>query len=187
MNRLTLLLVASILYLNGFSQAQLFVLSPVVGDTIDKTEKMDYLLFRDINDSIFKYCYITFSPNQYFINTVTENDSVIISEIDSADIKSYQNNIGKLSEYYSNKAIQDSIKNAEKLTLDSKNLNPNQFKGQLVDEDDKELILDQVRQTQRLQDDAERHKRVLDGNDIFGDQVRAEFLIIKRKKHKKRK
>lgn len=184
MNRSTILFITLILSLSGFSQEQLFVLHPVVGDTINQTEKMDYLLFPDIDHSDFKYGYIAQLTDGYFIHSFTWNDSVITRQLDPTEMKQYRDNIDKLSAYFSNKAKQDSVKNAQKLTLDLNSTSPQQFNGKIVGTDDEERIMDQVRQTNRLKDDAERHKHVMEGNDIFGDQMRIEFLRIKRKKRK---
>lgn len=181
MKRYILFWVGMVIIVNGFAQNHLFILSPVVGDTIDRTEKLDYMLFPDVNDSTFKYCYITKSTNRYFVNTVTQSDSVFVQEVDSLRIKSYQENIEKLSEYYSNLEKQDSIKNAEKLTLMPQITNSHQVNNQLINQQDRKLIIDKVRQANRLQEDAERHQQVLDGNDIFGDGMRVEFRTKKRK------
>lgn len=181
MNRYILFFVGLVIVVNGFAQNHLFNLSPVVGDTIDRTEKLDYMLFPGINDSIFKYCYITQSANRYFVNTVTQNDSVFVQEVDLLKLKRYQENIEKLSEYYSNLEKQDSLKNAEKLTLMPKITNSHQVNNQLINQQDRKLIIDKVRQANRLQEDAERHQQVLDGNDIFGDRMMVEFRVKKRK------
>ena len=184
MNRLALLFLASIFTLTAFSQEKLVVLDPLIGDTIDKNEKVNFLLFPDLNDPDFLYGYITQSSDHYYFNSFTNDDSLTVWPIDAEELQECQRNIDKLSEYYLNKAKQDSLKNAQKLTLDGKGVGNVQVRATLIGDDDQERILDEVRKNTRLKDDAERMEIVKQGNDIMGNGARVEFFHFKRKKRK---
>lgn len=180
MKRFFGLLTGIIFMLNCYSQDSLFVLHPLVGDTIDKNEKTNYMLFQEISDSVFKYGYITHSKDGYFINYCILDNSMSISKLDTSLIIQYRTNLDKLSEYYSNQAQKDSIKNAKKMVLD---LNPlySTFKNdKIIAPETRDKIENELRQNNRLNGDAERAKYVKQGTEYFGNGARIEFLRKKK-------
>lgn len=182
MRKISLLIIGIVLSFHSYSQNKIVVLHPAVGDTIDKAEKVRYLLFPELKDSDFDYCFLSHSGEEFRVNLHTQNDSLVLIRLDSAEYKRYRENISKLENYYSEAAKRDSIKSTQKITLDLKGPNAFQLNDPVVGSDDKDRILEEVRQNTRLNGDAERQKIVQDGNDIFGNSARIEFLNFKRKK-----
>lgn len=58
---------AFLLTIKGFTQNSVFVLNPLVGDTIHQKDKVEYYLFPEINDSIYRYGYIKQNGDIYTI------------------------------------------------------------------------------------------------------------------------
>ncbi|MFY9153694.1 MAG: hypothetical protein WAO52_16875 [Prolixibacteraceae bacterium] len=182
MKKISVLFVGIFLSFHSFSQDKLIVLHQAVGDTIDKAEKVRYLLFPELKDSDFYSCFLTQSGDEFLVSFHSSKDSVAIFRIDSAEVSRYRENIGKLLEYYSNRTKEDSIKRSQKITLEMEGPNTFQLNDPVVGSDDKDRILEEVRKFTRLKGDAERQKIVQDGNDIFGNSARIEFLNFKCKK-----
>ena len=99
------------------SQDSLFVLHPIIGEIIDRNEKIDYLLFPEIKDSIFNYCSIKHEGDKYFVNSHLVSDSINIIQLNISEINQYQKNIDKLYDYYSSQPEEDSISNLKILIL----------------------------------------------------------------------
>ncbi len=167
-----------------FAQNTLFALHPLVGDTIDKAEKMNYYLFPSIKNDDFEYCYITQSDDQFFVNSYTLNDSISIQQIDTSEIKQYKVNLDKFVAFYLNRAKNDSLKRAEKIDLYFNGVNPNYNNEQLVGEQSRERISKEVRRDNRMQSDAERAGRIKQGSDIFDGGAHFEFFSTGKKKKK---
>jgi hypothetical protein len=169
---------------NCLAQDSLFILHPLVGDTIDKTEKLNYLLFPSIKNVDFKYCYIILSNHQFFVNSHTLSDSVNIQPIDSAEIRQYIVNLDKFLAYYSNKAKNDSLKQAGKIDLNFNGYNSNYNNGQLVGEQSKERIIKEVERDNRMKSDVERANQTKQGLDLLGGGAYLQFFRIGNKKKK---
>ena len=183
MKRLTVLLIVIVISFQCFSQERLFELHPLVGDTIDRNEKLYYLLFRDINDSDFKYCTISHTNDGYFVHTRTIDDSVAIKQVDSTEIRETIVKLDKVMEYYSAQEKQDSIKKAKKLTLDFKDKDSNFKIDNIVGEDAKDRIFKEVRSENRMKGDAERFELREQGTERLTGAGRIEFY--KRRKKQK--
>jgi hypothetical protein len=74
-------------------------LHPQVGDTIDLIEKLDYLLFTEIPDSLFDHGTLTQNGENYQLKVWHDN------EVDKYDVsvekfEQYAGNVKKLSTYY---------------------------------------------------------------------------------------
>lgn len=182
MKRLTVLLIVIVISFQCFSQDRLFVLHPLVGDTITRNEKLNYLLFRDINDSDFKYCTITHTKDGYFVHTRTINDSVAIKQVDSTEIRETIVKLDKVMEYYSAQAKQDSLKSTKKLTLDFKDKDPNFKIDNIVGEDAKDRIFKEVRSTNRIKEDAERLEYRNQGTERLTGAGHIEFYKRRKKR-----
>lgn len=169
---------------NCYAQDTLFVLHPLVGDTIDKMEKMNYFLFPSIKNDDFKYCYIIQSNDHFFVNSYTLSDSISIRQIDTTEIRQYIVNIDKFHAFYLNRAKNDSLKQAEKLDLNFNSINSTYNNNQLVGEQSKERISKEVKRDNRIQADAVRASRIKQGSDIFDGGAHFEFFSIGKKKKK---
>jgi hypothetical protein len=56
-----------------FAQKELVILHPVLGDTIDLAEKQTYLLFADVDDSIYDFGQIVKEGDNYFLNVHSQS------------------------------------------------------------------------------------------------------------------
>ena len=169
---------------NCRAQDTLFVLHPLVGDTIDKTEKMNYFLFPSVKSDNFKYCYIIQSSNHFFVNSYTLSDSISIRQIDTTEIRQYIVNLDKFRAYYLNRAKNDSLTQAEKIDLNFNGLNPTFNNDQLVGEQSRDRISKEVRRDNRIKSDAERAGRIKQGSDLFDGGAHFELFNIGKKKKK---
>jgi hypothetical protein len=92
----------SFLHINTFSQDDILILHPCIGDTIDNIEKNKYLLFPEINDTLFRYAFIKHIGNEYLLYANLKNSNhEFVKQLDSLEIQLYAINIAKLNEYYS--------------------------------------------------------------------------------------
>jgi len=160
-----------------FSQDTIFILHPSVGAIIDKYEKMNYLLFPEIKDTSFQYCYLKPLKGSYGLFSYFRNDSLSVSKIDSLDLSQYQIYISKLDDYYSNKSKPDTLlsidkKNIEFYDFKHDNLNPNLIKN----------IKDESIRNARLKEDDERMKRIEHGTEISPVDIYLFDIIHKKKK-----
>jgi hypothetical protein len=153
-----------------------------VGDTIDRKEKLSYLLFVNINESDFKYCTITHSTDGYFAHTRTIDDSVAIKQVDSTEIREAIVKLDKVMEYYSAQEKQDSIKKAKKLSLDFKEKDSNFKIDNIVGEDAKDRIFKEVRSENRMKGDAERLELREQGTERLTGSGRIEFYKRRKKR-----
>lgn len=107
MKRFWIFLIVLTNYTGTYSQNDNTVFHPVVGDTINLKEKVDYLLFSEVSSKNFIYGIISFMDNEYKLISYHTNDTLTTS-LDSAKIAEYRQNIDKLYAYYSNES-KDSI------------------------------------------------------------------------------
>lgn len=161
----------------AFSQDTIFILHPSVGAVIDKNEKMNYILFPEIADTSFQYCFIKPLKGSYCIFSYFRNDSLSISSVDSLDLVKYQTNISKLNEYFSNQSKPDSLKSTDQVKKDNQTmkydiLSPNTIKD----------IKDETRRDARLKDDEERMNRYRKGNELAPVDIYLFDLFSKKKK-----
>ncbi|WP_157202514.1 hypothetical protein [Marinilabilia salmonicolor] len=97
------------------------VLHPVVGDTIDLIEKLDYLLFSDVPDSLFNQGVLTPDGNDYKLTVWHEGD-ISKFDIDREEFEVLSGNVKKLSAYYQQKtatADSSAVGNSPLITRDS--------------------------------------------------------------------
>jgi len=160
---------------NCLAHDTIFVLHKAVGDTIDRTEKLNYDLFPEIKNSNFKYCFIKNSGDKYYIHSFTLSDSLIISQIDTIEIKQSIKNIDKLINFHSNNTKKDSLKIPKNISLDLNKTNHNNVNGDMSNNKLRYKIDDELRVKSRLADDAERQKNYKQGTDVFGNQMHIQF------------
>lgn len=183
MTRLTVLLMTIVLTGHCLAQGNLFVMHPLLGDTIVKSEKLNYFLFPQINDSNFKYCTITQSPEGYFANTHTLNDSVYITPIDSAQMRQTIVKLDLVMQYYSEQEKKEASKGAQQASPSFIEPDPTYPKDRILDADSKDRIFKETRRDARLRDDAARSKQVRQGTELSGGG-RLELFSTGRKKRK---
>lgn len=167
---------------SGFSQSKIFVLHPITGDTIDKTEKIKYLLFPEVESVNFRYATITHPPEGYFLHYYNNQNQLITLEIDSAELKQYRANLEKLSDYYSGVSKKDSVKSGIKSQVELNDVVPQNINGVVISDETKDRISKETTRDTRMKDDAERKKRYEEGNDITGGGAYIEFFKKKKKK-----
>ncbi len=93
----------------SYSQNNVFLLHTVVGDTIDKKEKIQFDLFPEFESINFKYGIIYTHEDIMNLKINTQNDFIFEVQLDSLDILKYRSNINKLLAFYSLKDFEDSI------------------------------------------------------------------------------
>ena len=81
-----------------FAQDSLVVLDPSVGDTIHQSEKIDYLLFPEVDDAAYTFGQVFYKKASYYLHT-HHNNKVVVSEIDSSAFQEYRMNIRILNAY----------------------------------------------------------------------------------------
>ena len=160
-----------------FSQDTIFILHPSVGAIIDKYEKMNYLLFPEIKDTSFQYCYLKPLKGNFGLFSYFHNDSLSITRIDSLDLSHYQTNISKLNEYFSNKSKSDSLRLNDQLNIKDYKLNYDILNPKLI----KDIKNESLRNA-RLKDDEERKERIQKGTDIQPVEIYLFDVFHKKKK-----
>ena len=75
------------------------VLHPIIGDTIDLVEKLDYLLFAEIPDSLFDKGTLIKEGENYQLK-VWYNSEISRFALTSNEFEQYAQNVAKLSVYY---------------------------------------------------------------------------------------
>ncbi|WP_075591539.1 hypothetical protein [Labilibacter marinus] len=142
MRKVTLVALIAIL-MSSVNAQKLVQLHPMVGDTIDATEKMVFYLFPEITDSIFEQGIIYRQNSDYNVNIKLVGQETYKVGIDSTVLNEYQQNIEKLAMYYSNLAEPDTtnLSDLNSVRLSAK-LNP---EFNLTAEQRKKLVKDSRR------------------------------------------
>ncbi len=113
-NAITVSVMLIFLWIPCKSQDSIYVVHKLVGDTIDKTEKLTYHLFPELKDSLFDYCYIVKKNGGYALQIRYQNDSNLVRKLDTNSFHEYWSNISKISEYHLYQAGKDSLMTIEK-------------------------------------------------------------------------
>ncbi|MBN1185414.1 MAG: hypothetical protein JXB49_24225 [Bacteroidales bacterium] len=117
MKRIFLLSVALLLMIVSSTHGQnaLFVLHPTVGDTIDRNEKNNYLLFSDFDFGQANE-FIILKSNVGFELQAFENNTVVKTiPLSGQQVEQYATNIEKINRYWELQVAQDSL-SSESLT-----------------------------------------------------------------------
>jgi len=180
-NFITLLFGLFIVF-SSYSQNNLFVLHPLVGDTISKTEKIKFLLFPEIDNQNFLNGTITHSEEGYFLHYQTSGNKIDTKQISDSEISQYQVNLGKLDEYYSNLGKNDSIKGKAKSVMEIEGEKDGKINKSLINDETKNRISQEAIRDARMKEDAERFDQIKKGNDISGGGYIELFGKKKKKK-----
>jgi len=99
MNKAVAVIVFLVLQISAFAQEQLIVLHPAVGDTIDRNERNDFLLFPEITNPDFKSATIHLKADEFYLHVLSKSGFDIIN-IDSIAIKQSREHVEKLLKYF---------------------------------------------------------------------------------------
>lgn len=166
----------------SYSQSNLFVLHPLVGDTISKTEKIKFVLFPEIDNQNFQNGTITFSAEGYFLHYQTQGNEVATKQLSDSEISQYRINLDKLNEYYTNLSKNDSLKGKVKSVVEIKNVNDGEINKNLINDETKNKIVKEAIMDTRMKEDAEQLNQIKKGNDITGGGYIELFGKKKKKK-----
>ncbi len=182
MKNLITLLIGLFVVFTCYSQNNLFVLHPLVGDTISQAEKIKFVLFPEISNEDFFNGTLTHSAEGYFLHYQTKGNAITMKQISDSDINQYQINLGKLDEYYSNLNKNDSTKIKVKSVVEIKGDQEGKLNKELINDETKNRISQEAIRDTRMKEDAERYDQIRKGNDITGG---AYIELFGKKKKKK--
>lgn len=120
-SRAAFLFLVFVLFALPLKSQQPVVLHPVVGDTIDLIEKLDYLLFSDVPDSLFEQGVLV-SKEQGYQLTVRNGEGISEFDVSREEFRMLSENVEKLSAYYQQKAAKNDAsakENSPLITRDS--------------------------------------------------------------------
>ncbi|WP_321514720.1 hypothetical protein [Marinifilum fragile] len=81
------------------AQQKIICLHPILGDTIDLTEKNTYLLFPEIDSNGFQSGQVKMNGDQYYFE-YTLNDKMNNDKVSIEKLKEYHTNVEKLLAYH---------------------------------------------------------------------------------------
>jgi len=148
-------LLSLLISLSVFSQKQIVVLHPVLGDSIDKVEKVNYLLFPELGDSLFTYGQIHFKNNKFYLHAYSQTGSTL-REIDSLEMKQYYLNVEKLMAYYAYKNNPDTLNDSRSVILSSMDTSALQQRIKYLSPEMRKKLSKDSRRYQSLKADAEQ-------------------------------
>lgn len=145
----------------ALSQNTVFRLHPVVGDTIDQTEKSAYLLFSQLVDSSFKEGWIGQTGTSFVLHACLTSGTVTLP-LDTATLAEYKSHVEKLSAYYASLAESSTDDAARSLAVKDPSSSGEKRGYQLTDE-----------MWNKIKKDANRHAQLSHSADIQGLTGRA--------------
>lgn len=185
MGKSIVFLIGVLISIHCHAQDSIYRLHPLLGDTIDQNEKFNYLLFKNIKETDFKYGIISHTRDTYFLKVYSPDNTVTTLEIDSTELKQYVAKLDMVQKYYANEGKKDTAH----INLNPDKPSDNQFKElnkSLMNEKSRDKIMKEVRTANRINEDAERYKNRNDHSDLFSGSGHVEFPVIKTKKRKKK-
>ena len=182
MKNLIILLIVMFVCVSGYSQSNLFVLHPQVGDTISKTEKIKFVLFPEIDNQNFQSGTITYSAEGYFLHYKIQGNEIATKQLSDSEINQYRINLDKLNEYYTNLSKNDSLKDKVKSVVEIKDINDGKINQNLINDETKNKISQEAIRDARMKEDAEQLNQIKKGNDITGGGYIELFGKKKKKK-----
>jgi len=167
-----------------YSQDAVYILHATLGDTIDKKEKINFDLFPELKNFDFKFGIIYSYGETKKLKAYTQNDSVIVKQLDSSIISEYQSNIDKLLNLYSTQNHKDTTTELNKkiILYDSKNNNSNINNSLNIDKAALEKSAYEGRRQRNLRSTA--LERGLSGQKVIDAQNYGSYGEIKFKKKK---
>ncbi len=163
------------------SQDSIYILHPVIGEIIDRNEKTGFDLFPEIATSKFEYSYIRQTGETFRLISHLYPDSVVIREIDTAEIHLLERDIEKMTAANpdllkaktgpgANRSVV--VKPADTDPANNKILYP-----ETIERISSESISDE-----RLKDDAENQRLWRQGSNLDNNGMVIDFSYRKKKK-----
>lgn len=171
-----ILLFFCILLIQNVNSQNVYPLHPSVGDTIDVTEKLDYSLFPEIENSGFQYATIQFKKNKFILEIVErdidketglEIETSYGQDLSQEKIIEEQQKIQKINAYYKYLA-EEATKPKKQPTQAIQKSVPIRFEGAMSEKMKKE-----ARMNLRLKEDSRRMQEFEMG--LRPREVRIEF------------
>ncbi|MCU4176578.1 hypothetical protein [Carboxylicivirga sp. N1Y90] len=137
----------------GISAQSIVQLHPVVGDTISNSEKVAFYLFPEITDTCFVRGVILHQDSAFKVSIVEKHKATYDLAIDSTMLQRYQQNIEKLTVYYSQLQMTDSL--GQKQALLSDDLSTKKGPEYRLNEEERKQLLRESKRYLRKKDKAE--------------------------------
>jgi len=137
----------------GINAQSTVQLHPVVGDTISNSEKVAFYLFPEITDTCFVQGVILHQDSAFKVSIVEKHKAAYDLAIDSTMLQRYQQNIEKLTVYYSQLQMTDSL--GQKQALLSDNLSTKKGPEYRLNDEERKQLLRESRRYLRKKDKAE--------------------------------
>ena len=157
-----LLLILSFLFVlnnNKVNSQNTYPLHPSIGDTIDRTEKLDYSLFPFISNESFEYAHIIFLNDSFYLELKNyDNDLKFRKYLSKNQLIDAQKSIEKVNQYYRYLAKQKLDTSYYQPQSRETKLPPLRIDGPMTEQMKKE-----ARMNMRLKEDARRQKEVQQG------------------------
>jgi hypothetical protein len=137
----------------------IYPLHPSVGDTIERTEKLDYSLFSFIPNSDFDYATIVFLRDSFYLAVKSFNNESTSKEFLSKDaLIEAQKSIEKINKYYRYLATKKNDTSSYQPQIRKPKAPPLRMDGPMTEQMKKE-----ARMNVRLKDDARRQREIDQG------------------------
>lgn len=105
--------IAITLFETSPAQKIVYILHPLVGDTIDQSEKKKYYLFSEIADSVYQSGFIYQEKDKKFLDVVLADKSSYTFSVNDSLLEQYFLRIKKLNAFYLERAKHDSLGGTE--------------------------------------------------------------------------
>jgi len=139
-----------IMNLSVFAQGKLIVLHQVIGDTIDKQEQQEFLLFSDILDKNFTSATIHFEDAKYVMHINSASGLKIVG-VKEEDVIENSKHVDKLARYF--KSLVE-MKDSLDIDLKTSSSWP-KFQSELLNDAQKKKIAKEARMYFNLNQDAD--------------------------------
>lgn len=134
----------------AFAQSELIVLHQIIGDTIDKQEQQEFLLFSDILDENFTSATIHFEDSKYTL-CIKSDSGLKIAAIKKEDVVENSEHVDKLTRYF--KSLVE-MKDSLNIDLKSPTSWP-KFHSEILNDTQRKNIAIEARSYFQLNQDAE--------------------------------
>ena len=110
LNKILAVIIMTICSLAAAAQEQIYVLHPVLGDTIDRNEVEKYYLFKDYTLDSVDY-FILYKNKEFFtLIGMSDNATVVNRKLSNEEVLLKKEQVEKLNNYYISELKKDSSK-----------------------------------------------------------------------------
>jgi hypothetical protein len=162
-------------------QDSIYILHPVIGEIIDRNEKIDFNLFPEIATSKFEYSYIQQTGGTFWLNSHVYPDSLILQQLDTADIHQLARDIEKKAAANPG-LIRTHTGKGEYRSVVVKPADADQSSQKILYPEMIERIGSETISNERLKDDAENQKLWRQGSNLDNNSMLIDFSYRKKKK-----